>query len=69
MFYRYLTKGGDRWDTIAQEYYGNPYDYADIMAANPTFVGLLYLPAGQDINVPVRATTSAKQKVLPPWKR
>ena len=68
-FYRYRTIQGDRWDTIAQEFYADPKDYVGIMRVNPDFAGELYLPAGQDINVPVKEPVELKQKITPPWLR
>lgn len=68
-FYRYRTVDGDRWDMIAQEFYGDPFDYVGIMQVNPAFAGAIFLPSGQIINVPVREQSTQRQRVLPPWER
>ena len=68
-FYRYRTVDGDRWDMISQEFYGDPLDYVGIMAVNPGLAGVMFLPPGAIVNVPVREQATARQKILPPWDR
>ncbi len=69
----HITKDGERWDTLAWRYYGNPHAYGPIIEANPAFdIGTL-LPGGRLLLIPIMTVEQAQELVatddLPPWKR
>jgi phage tail protein X len=66
-----VTREGERWDTLAYRYYGDPYRYEPIIAANPQVPILPILPSGWVLQVPVleRAPAPVDDASLPPWKR
>jgi hypothetical protein len=66
-FFRYTTRQGDRWDTIASKFRPNPYDYVDIIQANPSYQGLFILPEGVVISVPVQENVA--RRIIAPWER
>lgn len=35
MFLEHITRDGERWDSLAWQYYGDPLGYPRIIAANP----------------------------------
>jgi len=63
----YTTKGGERWDTIAREAYGDPFRTSEIIRANPHIPNWLSFPTGITVNVPI-SETPASQTITPPWK-
>lgn len=67
----YTTRQGQRWDTIANEVYGDPYDYGVIIEANPNYLNTLILPSAVLLRIPVKqaTTTAIAPNLLPPWKR
>lgn len=67
-YIEYITKEGDRWDLIAYEFYGDPYLYEPIVAANPDVPIKPILPSGIKLLVPVIETKNTVEE-LPPWKR
>ena len=66
-FYRYQTREGDRWDTIAAIHRDDPYDYVDIIERNSEYQGEYTLPAGVIILVPVKR--NQPQRLSPPWEQ
>lgn len=69
-YVRYITKQGDRWDQIAEEHYGNPYQYEPIIRANRTVPITTRLPAGIELAIPIITTGGTlSDQQLPPWKR
>lgn len=68
---------GDRWDTVANAVYFNPFRYAELMVANPDLIGILTFDGGEAITVPVDDTLTldsvTPQRIgddkLPPWRR
>ena len=66
-FYRYRTTTNTRWDTIASAFRKNPYDYVDIIQANPNYQGYHLLPEGVIISVPVKEETTTR--LLRPWEK
>lgn len=69
--YEILAKGGIRWDTVAQQAYGNPNLFEDIQRANPELAQYDIIPDGMVIKVPVKKDdeTATDDSLLPPWKR
>jgi phage tail protein X len=66
----YITKEGDRWDTIAYAAYGDASEIQRLIEANPTVPIDPVLPAGVRLLVPIIETVSVEidDKLLPPWK-
>ncbi|HID04520.1 MAG TPA: hypothetical protein EYP20_01805 [Aigarchaeota archaeon] len=62
----YLVKEGDRWDTIAHRFYGNPYLYEPIIRENPQYLGLPYPPPGALLKIPY-VIVETEEEVRPPW--
>lgn len=54
------TLDGDRWDLLADHYYGDALQLLPLLQANPEHAHLLILPAGLLLQVPILevATTS-----------
>ncbi len=64
----YLTKDGDRWDSIAYQFYGDPYLYEPILLANPEYMDRLSLPAGLKLRIPILYIEETSE-VSPPWQK
>ncbi len=65
----HVTNAGERWDTIAWNYYGNATQYSAIVMANPQVSISPTLPAGIQLIIPVIVQTVAPVTSLPPWKQ
>lgn len=69
----HVTQAGERWDSLAWRYYGNPMDYSRIIEANPALDISSALPSGIKVLIPVLPSSAATQALqaeeLPPWKR
>jgi nucleoid-associated protein YgaU len=68
-YIEHVTVEGERWDQIADRYYGNPYQYEPIVRANPTVPISPSLAGGIVLRVPVLAADVTLAVDLPPWKR
>lgn len=69
-FLEHLTQAGDRWDSLAWRYYGDPFGYERIVAANPHIPIGPMLIGGLKVLVPVIEEPAVlKGDGLPPWKR
>lgn len=70
-FVEYVTKHGDRWDTIAFKAYGDASLVGGIVAANPAVVISPLLEPGTRLIIPVmeQADIEIDSESLPPWKR
>lgn len=68
-FIIYRTVYGDRWDLIAWNMYGDPTEYAIIIAANPNVPISPVLPQGLDVAVPLIVSGSQAAATLQPWQR
>ncbi|TBV10265.1 tail protein X [Stutzerimonas kirkiae] len=64
----HITSAGERWDQLAQRYYGSAYRYPPIIAANPHVPTTATLPAGVRLAIPVLEEQTATED-LPPWLR
>lgn len=66
---RHITTDGERWDQLADRYYGDAFAYERIVTANPDIPMLLVLPGGLELAIPVIEESSAISVLeLPPWK-
>lgn len=66
----HLTSEGERWDQLADRYYGDPCGYIRIIEANPGAPILPRLPAGLSLMIPLLEEDDAlEHEELPPWKR
>jgi nucleoid-associated protein YgaU len=68
MFLTHVTTDGERWDQLAHRYYGDPFQYERIVAANPHAPLSATLPGGLMISVPVIEGQDLSLD-LPPWLR
>lgn len=67
-FVEHITSDGDRWDSLAWKYYGDPYAYERIIRANPAVPIIPILPAGIRLLIPViDPPQPAETGPLPPW--
>lgn len=67
-FYEYITKDGDRWDSIAYEFYSDPTLYESIVVANPEVPITPILPSGLKLKIPVLEYSNEIEFTLPPWR-
>lgn len=65
----YTTTQGDRWDTIANKAYGDPFKVTPIIEANKGLAIDEVLPSGITIVVPILERPALDKSLLPPWKR
>lgn len=68
-FTRYITKNGDRWDSIAWAAYGDVAKQKDIMDANPDIALLTAFGDGVTLILPIIPEVNTQSSLLPPWKR
>ncbi|MGN0015428.1 MAG: tail protein X [Candidatus Gastranaerophilaceae bacterium] len=64
-YYLYKTRKNDRWDTIANRFYGDCTDYKDIIAANSHIPIDSVIEEGIDMIIPIKEKTS--QTLDLPW--
>lgn len=69
----HVTVDGERWDTIAWNYYGDPTAYGAIIEANPSADIKPTLAAGVLLLIPVltldQQDAQQVSQDLPPWKQ
>lgn len=65
----YTCKGGDRWDQISYNAYGNVAYMNEIIEANPDIPVDVDIPGGTIIKVPIKTFATTNVDSLPPWKR
>lgn len=58
-------KAGERWDLLAQHYYGDVGEINRLIDANPHIPFCEMLPVGQSLFVPVIAIKATSQADLP----
>jgi len=68
-FLIHITTAGERWDTLAWTYYGDPTLFSPIVIANPRTPIEPVFEAGLSIGVPILQMTPVFPADLPPWKR
>ncbi len=64
------TASGDRWDLLADHYYGNPTLLAPLLRANPQSAHIPILPEGLTLTIPVleEAETDSDASDHSPWR-
>lgn len=70
-FVEYVTKQGDRWDTIAFKAYGDATMINGLIEANTSIVISPLLAPGTRVIVPILEAGDIQidSELLPPWKR
>lgn len=70
-FVEYVSKQGDRWDTIAFKAYGDASLVNGIIEANKTILISPIIPLGTRVIVPIleEGDIQIDSELLPPWKR
>lgn len=68
-YVEHITTEGERWDQISNAYYGNPYEQARLVDANPTVPPTVVLPGGLSLLVPIIEEAPQSVEDLPPWRR
>jgi hypothetical protein len=68
---KFITKEGQRWDTIAASVYGlnKPYAYEQLIRANPQYKNIIVFSGGEILTIPNDETTEINDGNLPPWRR
>ncbi|ARF49412.1 hypothetical protein DSJ_08740 [Pantoea stewartii subsp. stewartii DC283] len=70
MFLEHVTRNGERWDSLAWQYYGDPLGYPRIIAANPHVAITPVLPSGLLLLIPViEAEEASTEEDIAPWLR
>jgi phage tail protein X len=67
-FLIHVTLAGERWDTLAWNYYGDATMFMPIVMANPSVPIEPVFDVGLSIGVPILQITPASPTNLPPWK-
>lgn len=66
----YTTSGDETWPQIAQNAYGDPFRWPEILAANPRCKISEFPPRGHVLHIAIDETTVATTSAtLPPWRR
>ncbi|MEX3629045.1 MAG: tail protein X [Burkholderia sp.] len=70
---QHITLDGERWDTIAWHYYGDPTAYGPIIEANPAVDIKATLQGGIVLLIPIMTLDQVNAQQantnLPPWKQ
>lgn len=70
MYIEHVTKMGERWDLLANHYYGDPLGYERIIADNPHVAITPVLPSGIVLLIPLIASDEAvTAEEIAPWLR
>ncbi|MEM4618914.1 MAG: tail protein X [Desulfurococcaceae archaeon] len=69
MLTKYITQDGDRWDTISEKVYGDPYLYPLLLLFNPQYQDITIFPAGIELIVPIVEEETPEEEVAPPWQK
>jgi phage tail protein X len=70
-FITHITTAGERWDSLAWQYYGDATLFSPIIQTNPQIPIEAVFEAGLNIGVPllIQNPTVSPSSDLPPWKR
>ena len=65
----HITLDGERWDTIAYAWYGDPFLFEPIVAANPAVPIFPRNASGQRLRVPILPISEVLPSIeaRPPW--
>ncbi|POY46215.1 tail protein X [Avibacterium paragallinarum] len=66
---KHTAKLGERWDSLAYYYYGDPLAYSRIIDANPHLSFYEVLPMGVTVYIPVLRVQPTQNEAMPPWLR
>ena len=70
VFTKYTTLAGDRWDTVANKAYGDPFNFSGIIQSNPLITIVDVFEGGIELLIPVLETTvDVDVTLLPIWKQ
>ena len=70
LYLTHVTIGGERWDHLAWQYYGDASLYGPIVMANTSIPIEPEFEAGLVIGIPLLAgSVGSIQADLPPWQR
>lgn len=73
-YLEHITQPGERWDLLADLYYGDAMMMHHLLKANPELVGdpdkraPLVFKAGVPVRIPVLEQAQISAAQLPPWK-
>ncbi|EAA5455464.1 tail protein X [Salmonella enterica] len=66
----HITTEGERWDSLAFRYYGDPMGYERIIVANPHIAITPVLASGLRLRIPVISAALVHDvNEVPPWLR
>lgn len=69
-YLEHVATEGDRWDSLAYKYYGDPYGYERIIVANPHVPIAPFIAAGTKVAIPlIEPPAATATEDLPPWKQ
>lgn len=68
---QYMTKEGERWDTVSYKAYGKSSLFQTIIENNPAIPITPKLPAGTVLNIPILAdgVVLTDKELVPIWKK
>jgi len=66
MYLTHVTTEGERWDQLAAHYYGDPFLYETIVAANPHVPISVTLKGGLTLSIPIIEQPD-RYEDNPPW--
>lgn len=68
---KYICQGGESFDSIARELYGDEDYVADLLCANPELCGTVRFIGGEELYVPMLDIPEDEENGLPeaaPWE-
>ena len=64
----HITQAGERWDLIADAYYGDVTKMDLIIAANPNIAIRRALPGGLTLRIPILPEATEDLSLKTPWR-
>ena len=64
-YYKYLTKAGDSFDSLALDFYDNEGKAGEIARFNPDLSDVLLFDVGQQVNIPVFSEDDPPESLAP----
>ena len=65
----HVTAVGERWDSLAWQYYGDATLYSPIIMANPSVPIEPVFEAGRQVAIPILYVQQSRTSNLPPWSQ